>query len=536
MLVKSGQKKIELQKLGSQEPTKLVKTSENLPSFLDQPVVRQRLLDFSLDLLPWQQGVLQNSLAIKNSSLFYKNVCLSVPRQNGKTEIIVARAFIGLIFLSEKMVYSSYREESAVAIFYRMLDLIESSPESLRAYFPELPSRKVKEKVIVSRDPHTNEILGRIRFITRKGGAGRGLSESLVFIDEAQNLTAGENDSLSGTIATFKNGQLWYFGTPEPAEAGATLGTSAQSSQRGENLFGIIRKNILKGLPYSLWAEWGIEKILPKTEKSAWYIANPSLGYSFPGGRGITEEYLASRTADDLSFAVEHLGFWSEQQRDSVIDITSWDDLSIKKEEIQVFKSGKVSLAIKSSVDDQKIYVTLASRKKGSNEVFTELLKVFDLSSAWEAPFWTFIEGFVKSSKCVSIAIDGVFASSQVKNILSQRGVWKPNGPRFKQGKILFVSTGDLTSACSTLLGSIKERKLFHAKQPVVDQAIFDTGKRSLKSGGFGFYSISGKTDPALVESIALAVAEASKQRITQLESAESNQPLVTKFGNVTKF
>lgn len=535
MAVKSIQKKIEIQKLGSQEPTKLVKTQEVLPSFLDQPLVRQRLLDFSLDLLPWQQSVLQNSLAIKNSSLFYKNVCLSVPRQNGKTEIIIARAFIGLIFLSEKMVYSSYREESAVAIFYRMLDLIESSPESLRAYFPELPSRKVKDKVIVSKDPHTNEILGRIRFITRKGGAGRGLSESLVFIDEAQNLTAGENDSLSGTIATFKNGQMWYFGTPEPAEAGATLGTSAQSSQRGENLFGKIRKNILKGLPYSLWMEWGTEKLVPRTEKIAWYIANPSLGYSFPGGRGITEEFLESRTADDLSFAVEHLGFWSEQQRDSVIDITSWEDLKIKKEEALSFKSGKVSIAVKSSIDDKKLYVILAARKRGSTEIFTELLKTFDLSTAWEAPFWVFMKDFVKSSKCVSIVVDGILASAQIKNILSQQGIWKPNGARFKQGKITFAGTSDLTSSCSSFLGAIKEKNIFHAGQEVVDLMVFDTGKRSLKSGGFGFYSISGKNDASLIEALALAVAEASKQRITPTENTNTVTN-ITKFNNVTKF
>lgn len=527
---------IKMEKLGSQMPTKLIVSEENLPSFLDKQIVKKRLNEFNMNLLEWQHFILRNSLSIKDSSLFYKNVCLSVPRQNGKTEIIIARAFIGLIFLSEKMVYSSYREESANAIFNRLLDLIEESPSSIKAYFPNLPSRKVKEKIVESVDPRTGKKLGRIRFITRKGGAGRGLSESIIFIDEAQNLTAGENDALSGTIATFKNGQLWYFGTPEPAENAASLGTSSQKNNNSLNLFSEIRKKILKGLKYSFWAEWSIPKIVPRTEKSAWYLTNPSLGYEFESGKGITEEYLESRVSDDVSFAVEHLGFWSQQEKNSAIEITIWNDLFIEKEEINSFKNGKVSIAIKSNTDDSEIEIVTAIRKRNSRDVFVEVSKRLRMDIPWENDLWNFIKPYINNSKCSSIIIDGITATSQIKNILIQNGKWKVNGNRFKQGKITFAGSSDLSLSCANLIGAINEKSVFHNSQEVLDAAIADAAKRIFRSGsGFGFYSISGKTSANLVETVALALNEASKQRIEK-ETTESEIGKVTYFDNVTRF
>lgn len=523
-----------LKRKGSQTPTKIVKAEEDLPSIYDNPVVKNRLAEMGVGLLEWQNFILRNALSFKNGALYYKNVCLSVSRQNGKTQIIIARGFIGLIFLGEKMVYSSYREESANEIFYRFLDLIENAPLEIQKYFPFLPSRKSKEKIIRSVDPITGKVLGQIRFLTRKGGAGRGLSETVIFIDEAQNLTEGENDSLSGTIATFKSGQIYYFGTPPPVESSASLGTSSQKNEK-YSVFGKIRAKILnKEIKYSFWAEWGIEKMVPKTDRNAWYRTNPSLGFHFDAGKGLSEEYLASRVSDDISFAVEHLGFWSSQEKNAVIDATIWEDLKLSKDDILSFKSGKVSLALKSNTTDSKLFAVAAIRKRGSKEIFVEVMKVFDLTLAWENELWDFLAGYVSSNKCSKIIIDGSAASAQIKNILIHNRKWIPSGNRYAQGKVSFAAPSDLSLACAQLVGSVKEKNIFHSGQKLLDSAVFDAGKRVFRSGsGFGFYSISLKTDAAVVEAVALAFAESSKQKI---ENINENTAGFSKFGEFKKF
>ena len=43
--------------------------------------------------------------------------------------------------------------------------------------------------------------------------------------------------------------------------------------------------------------------------------------------------------------------------------------------------------------------------------------------------------------------------------------------------------------------------------------AIMDAGKREMRSGGYGFSSLSGVGEPDIVEAVALSVREATKSR-----------------------
>ena len=504
---------ITMNKQGNQVPTHCVKSAKSFSSFYSQSGVAEKVSEAGISLMQWQSEILRESLAVEGGHLHYKNVGVSVPRQNGKTEIVVARSLIGLIYLSESMVYSSYRDESAIAIYYRLLDIIELAPKSIRMYFPILPSRKSKEKIIQSIDPRTGKKLGQVRFITRKGGAGRGMTESLIFIDEAQDLSDAEHDALSGSLATMKSGQIWYIGTPEPAESSATVGHTSQKNVNSTGTFGVIRKNIAKGLPRSFWSEWGVQTLVPKTDREEWYTANPALGINLGAGRGITEDFLESRAVSDLSFAVEHLGFWSEQEKNAAIDITRWNAQKVDKVD-ETFKGGRVYVAVKSSQDDSKIEIVMAVRSKKSRDVYVEVVASIDMSTAWESEAWGYLKSFVNSPMCAGIIIDGVTASTQIKNLLIQAGKWRAAGPRYKQGKVTLSSPAMLSVACAALVGAVNERVVFHMGQTQLDIAVDDAAKRNFRNGaGFGFFSISGKSSAALLEAAALALSEASQQK-----------------------
>lgn len=500
-------------KLGRQTPVLSVGEDEGLGSFYDLEHVRNRIGQMGSKLLPWQEHMVRESLKVRDGQFYYKNIGLSVPRQNGKTEIIVMRAMIGLIFLSDEMMYTSYRYESADAIYNRMIDVIEASPRAIKAYFPQEFSRKTKDKKIEAFDPTTNKRLGYLRFMTRKGGGGRGLTEKIIFIDEAQDLTAAENDAITGSTATFKNGQVWYVGTPETASA-ATKGMSA--SGQSETFFGSIRSSIMKReTAKSYWAEWSVAKVTSKNDVSAWYQANPSLGYSFGEGRGITEDYLGSRVMDEMSFAIEHLGYWSSQSRSAAIDRGRWEDLKLDYSGAALFKGGKVTLALKSDVADRTLELVTATRKKGSQEVYVEEVSYLDMDTNWEPQVWPILDKYLRSGMCRSIIIDGDGAKNRLIPLLIQKGRWRQNGHRFRQGKVSIAQVTDLVSGCAQLVAGVTSKSIAHGDQPRLTSAVIDAERRPMRNKqGFGFQSITGKTNPALVEAVALAVGESLSQRI----------------------
>lgn len=529
---------IETPRIGRQTPTKFV-GDESLQSFLDNPLVAKQVASWGIDTWVWQDTVLRNSLALKNNKLCYKNVGLSVARQNGKTYIIIKRAFIGIIYLGENMVYSSYRAESMADIFIRMLEIIEEAPEALKMYFPDLPSRKTNNKIIIARDPKTGKKLGQIRFVTRKGGGGRGKSESVIFIDEAQDLTQAENDAMTAGIATFKNGQVWYAGTAADDNDSTSFGATSKG-EKFSNSFRTIRKQILNGLPNSMWAEWGLDKMTPKTNRDAWYEANPSLGLDANAEQALNEEFLESRAMSDESFNVEHLNYWSEQDKNSVIESSKWHDLKLTKDESkEMFKGGSVAIALKSDINDEKLDVAIAVRKKNGEEVLVEVVDSFDMQGPYIQKAWNFMEPYINNHKCKAIVIDGSTAKAQLKAILEANGKWISQKNKFRQGKINLAAPSDVSLSAALLVGYVNERKVYHMGQVPLDAAIEDAGKRQFRTGsGYGFYPISGKTSANLVEVVALALHEASKQRTTEVENNGEEYAFgkVVPFGQVSGF
>ena len=510
-------------RLGSQSPTRSV-FDASLSSLYEQPFLKKVLSEWwGFTPLPFQELLLRHSLAVDNPdsrSLAYKNFSVSLPRQNGKTEFIEERLAVALTVLGERAVYTSMREESAKAIFDRFLDKIEAAKEAgspLASFFPNLPTRGRKEKLITSVDPRTGKVFGQVRFNTRKGGAGRGKSESLIILDEAQDLTRGERDALTAGIATFKNGQVFYVGTPEPAESASTRGVSSTSGQGLASVFGEVRQASLKGAVHSAWFEWGIDKLVPASDKDAWYIANPALGYDLGKGRGIDEKFLESRLMDDESFAIEHLGFWGVQEKGRVIEFTRWMDQVLNNDEVKSFKGYPTVFSVKSTLDGSRVFTGLAV-KKSDEEFFVEVLNDYDTSVPWVDSLYKELDMFYKSVKCKSIIIDGHTAVSSLIPALIAKNKWRVNGNKFKQGKVTIASPGDLTGGAAFLINAVNEKKLFHGSQSMMNAVVKDAGKRVYRSGGgFGFSSLSGSTIPEVLETIALALSDASKLKVNKL-------------------
>ena len=86
---------------------------------------------YGIELLPWQELVLRRWLATDKNGGWANNNCgLVVPRQNGKSELLIARIIIGMIFRGEHIVFTAQSVETANTIKRRVFRFFfEAEPE-----------------------------------------------------------------------------------------------------------------------------------------------------------------------------------------------------------------------------------------------------------------------------------------------------------------------------------------------------------------------------------------------------------------------
>ena len=299
--------------LGSQLPR-----VENIPDYVtssgDEAVELAAMA--GLDLDPWQQYVLRNSLGERADGKWSAfEVGLVVSRQNGKGSILEARELAGLFLLGERLiVHSAHRFDTSLEAFQRLLNLIEAAPEL---------SRRVKR---VSRS-HGEEGIEldngqRIRFRTRTAGGGRGFTADLIVLDEAMVIPAAMLRALLPTLSARSNPQIWYTGSAvdqENDEHGVVLSRIRERGMSGED----------KSLAYFEWsAATPLADLSPgvANDPILWAQANPAMG------RRISDEYIANEYASmygDRGFWIERLGVgdWPNTSPSGVrlIDPDQWD-------------------------------------------------------------------------------------------------------------------------------------------------------------------------------------------------------------------
>jgi len=269
-----------------------------------------------LDLDPWQQYVLRNSLGERADGKWAAfEVGLVVSRQNGKGSILEARELAGLFLLGERLiVHSAHRFDTSLEAFQRLLNLIEAAPEL---------SRRVKR---VSRS-HGEEGIEldngqRIRFRTRTAGGGRGFTADCIILDEAMVIPDAMLRALLPTLSARANPQIWYTGSAvdqENDEHGVVLSRIRERGLSGDD----------KSLAYFEWsAETPLEKLSPAVanDPNLWAQANPAMGYR------ISSEYISNEYASmygDRGFWIERLGVgdWPKTAPGGVrmISTDDWD-------------------------------------------------------------------------------------------------------------------------------------------------------------------------------------------------------------------
>ncbi|RDW21030.1 terminase [Oceanobacillus arenosus] len=410
----------------------------------------------------WQRFIVDAILAKNEQGLWvHMNFGYSVPRQNGKNEIVAMRERLGLD-KGERILHTAHRTTTSAAAFNRLLAVLEESGLEDGEDFHKIKATG-RESI---------ELFGggRVDFRTRTSTGGLGESFDLLVIDEAQEYTDDQRSALMYTIAASPNPQTIYTGTPPTPISSGTVFTR-------------MRDNALQGsVEETGWAEWSVDKQSDVRDKDLWYQANPSLGLR------VSERNIQAEVGDDdIDFNIQRLGLWIQYNQKSAISENEWKDLHV---DTLPWLTGKIFAGIKYGYDGTNVALSIAV-KTVDDKVFVETI---DCQSLRNGHAW--IIHFLKNADVQEVVIDGANGQNILAEAMKQAGLKKPILPTVKE---IIVSNSMFEQA-------LFQQMITHKSQPSLFQVVTNCDKRNIGTqGGFGYRSQIEENDIALMESMILA-------------------------------
>lgn len=414
------------------------------------------------DAYDWQRFVTDAILAQNNNGLWtHMKFGFSVPRQNGKNEIVAMRELEGLN-RGERILHTAHRTTTSAAAFNRLLAILEESGLEEKTDFSKIKASG-RESIELFDG-------GRVDFRTRSSTGGLGESFDLLVIDEAQEYTDDQESALMYTIAASQNPQTIYCGTPPTPISSGTVFTH-------------LRNATLQGSNEDIgWAEWSVEKQSDIRDKDLWYQTNPSLGLR------VTERNVQSEVGnDEIDFNIQRLGLWLEYNQKSAINENEWEELHVEK--LPKLK-GKLFVGVKYGHDGTNVAVSIAV-KTDDDKVFVESI---DCQTIRQGNAW--ILHFLRNADVQEVVIDGASGQNILADGMKQAKIKAPILPTVKE----------IIIANSLFEQSLFQQTIVHKSQPSLYQVVTNCEKRNIgTSGGFGYRSQIEEHDIALMDSMILA-------------------------------
>lgn len=422
----------------------------------------------------WQELMLSDIMAVNEDGLWvHTKFGFSVPRRNGKTEILTQRELWGL-FTGEHILHTAHLTDTAHIAWERLLNRLTEigiqPKSSYKAYG--------KERI----EMNCGAV---IDFRTRTSSGALGSGYDLLVIDEAQEYTKAQQTALNYVVSSSKNPQTLMCGTPPTAvSSGDVFRDFRDLALRGEAINGG-------------WAEWSVEHKTDVHDKEAWYQTSPSLGTI------ITERIIQDEiNGDDIDFNIQRLGLWIKYNQQSAISEPEWDALKVDK--LPELK-GKLFAGVKFNRNGENVSLAIAVKTK-DDRIFTEAI---DCRNQRDGNAW--IINFLLKCDVQSIFVDGASGVEGFKNEAKDQ----------KLKGLTIVTTKDVIAAASEFEKMVALKTLCHAGQPSLRQSVCNCQHRAIGSGGgYGYKTLDDAIDVSLIESVVLATyacsiaKEAKGQRI----------------------
>ena len=413
----------------------------------------------------WQALMLEDIMPVNADGLWvHMKYGWSIPRRNGKSEILIMRAMHGITH-GERVLYTAHRTTTSHNAWEKVSERLS------KAGYKEGEDYKTTKQFGLERIEWLKGD-GVINFRTRSSKGGLGEGYDLLIIDEAQEYTSDQESALKYVVTDSKNPQTLMCGTPPTAVSSGTV----FMKYRKETLTG---KNEDSG-----WAEWSVPNLTDAHDPELWYLTNPSLGTI------LTERTIRSELGDDqVDDNIQRLGLWLRYSQKSAISKQEWSEYALTEKPklpqkpriffaVKYGHSGNVSLAAAVKLDDGRIFIEAIDCRPIRD------------GNAWLMPF-------LRNSHAEAVVIDGAGNQTVLAAEMKDAEV---------KCKAVLPKVSDVVAAHALFEQQLFGGQIRHMDQPALAQAATNCEHRAIGSGGgFGYTSVLEGADISLLEAVSLA-------------------------------
>lgn len=401
-------------------------------------------------LMPWQQHVADVALEIDpvTGLLAHRELVLLVPRQSGKTTLILATAVHRALAWSEKqnIVYTAQTRNDARKKWEDdHLPILDNSSIGKRRPKPYRTRKTNGNEAIIWRAS------GSMYGISASGEtSGHGPTLDLGFIDEAfAQKDARLEQAFKPAQITRHDAQVWVVST-----AGRTPGTSPYLWSKVE----AGRQRCTEGTTGKVaYFEWSAADDMPRDDPATWWATMPALGHT------ITEAAVRAdfESMDPAEFDRAYLNRWNPNAADSVIPGAAWQAMAG-----EAVMADPVTISYDVSPDGASASIGAAG---GVGDGFAVEVIAHGPSTDWVVGE---LAGIVDRQKPRGVMVAAGSPAVALVPDLERAGV-----------TVTVVSTTDHKSACENLLTSVVEGRCHHRGQPELDAAVAAAARRIVGDG-----------------------------------------------------
>lgn len=478
-------------KIGNQKPTFSV-VGEYAYSLGDE-VVEMFEEEGGATFYPSQKDEMRLFLARnKDDSPAALTIGISKPRQNGKSYAVRYYAVYMGDFEHRQVLYSAHHSTTTNKMFKALCNLFES-PEKYPDFANDVKSIshvRGYEGIYFKDWKDENGVIhdgGCIEFATRTNSGARGGTYSIIIIDEAQEMTAEEQEAMLPVISAAsdlsdasKMPQQIFVGTPPNATCHGTVFAKMHSEAHSGESNG------------TWWLEWSEEindisalNLTPKDALELAYKTNPAMGYRI-AEKTILNEF---ETMTLSGFLRERIGWWTPTRAEIInyaIPQKIWDSCVSDEEKPE----GKTAYGVKFSADGASVALCGAViPQKGAARISLIELRSTSRGTQWLA---NWLNERYERAGCV--VIDG---RNGVDVLIEKiKDTWK------SKLSIIRPSVREVIAATSMLVNDLNENNVtWFRGQEILRESAITSIKRPI-SGGWGF----GGDNSTPIEACALAL------------------------------
>lgn len=455
----------------------------------------QLAADLGLPLEPSQRFLVELLLAERDDHRFAAfEAAVVQPRQLGKTLALQVCAVHDLFLRGVgRVVWTAHLRKTTLDTFGQ-LEAWVTGTDWLRRQVSKV-SRASGEESIVLRGG------GRIDFLARTAGGGRGLAGDVVVLDEALELTPQMLGALIPTLTTRPNAQVRY-------------GSSA-GILKSEVLRAVRDRGRAGGDPSLAYAEWTAGSARCGLERCGHFLGSPDCALdderlwqqANPLGPRVTLEYLRNerRALPPAQFAVERMGWWEDPPAGGAGVLPSWPFLYADVEPVRpVFgvDLGEDRLVSIGAAWRHRDKVAVALTQDTADAVDTGLQpatavrRLVGLHERWRA----------------TVMLGG--PSAAMEDELRAQGV-----------RCQVVTAAQFAAACGQIADRAADRTLTHGNQPALNLAVQSSRWRPVGTSGERAWQLKDAPGVGPLAAVTRAVAGLNVDRPRIQPTAFTGEP-----------